>query len=244
MKCNHCGFDILDDFPFCPFCKMALKQETELARVERERRFRKKDRYQNIAVEESFGAYPEIKEQYRRRKRVLAVTLFFVIMVESILIMVNAFTYERYTYPWSALIGGVLFFLFLGLWNVFRQGVGHIAKIYMQMGLFLLLFVFLDVILEKQGVLLGYGIPILVDIFLGVVLFCMLVNRKNYQTYVILLFFLLVFSGVLLILVIAGVLKNEKLISTSFLAAFLFFLGTVMLGGRKVRQELNRKFHV
>ncbi|MBR1742037.1 MAG: hypothetical protein IJ733_09260 [Lachnospiraceae bacterium] len=222
MRCNHCGFEILDGSPVCPFCKMALRQgNTEVS-----------------------NAYPEIREQFRRRKRILAAVLFFVIMVESILVLINVFTLEANPYPWSVLLGGILVFLFLCLWNIFRVRVGHIAKIYMQMGLFLLLLLFLDKMLGKHGVFIGYGLPILIDSFLVVILFCMLVNHKNYQNYILLQFFMVMFSAVTLLLMVTGVLKNQKLISTSLVASVLFFLGTVMLGHRKVRQELKRKFHI
>ena len=270
MRCNHCGFEILDESPVCPFCRMALRQErrekidsrdgsadegTETEESEKNRRNRKnKNRRTAKKAErrrrkppeeiEVSGAYPEIKEQFRRKRRILRTVLFFVIMVESILVLVNVFTYETVRYPWSVLIGGVLLFSFLCLWNVFRTRVGHIAKIYTQMGLFLLLLLFLDKMLEKHGVFIGYGLPILIDCFLGVILFCMIVNRKHYENYVLLQFFMVVFSGITLLLMVTGVLKNQKLISTSLVAAALFFLGTVMLGHRKVRQELKRKFHV
>ena len=275
MRCNHCGFEILDESPVCPFCKMALRQEKRERPEQREepeyvmeegtneggsrrsrrkragkkaeskrKRAEKKRRSIKHTETEVFGAYPEIKEQFRRKRRILAAVLFFVIMVESILVLINVFTYETVHYPWSVLIGGILLFSFLCLWNVFRTRVGHIAKIYTQMGLFLLLLLFLDKMLNKHGVFIGYGLPILIDCFLGVILFCMIVNRAHYENYVLLQFFMVVFSGITLLLMVTGVLKNQKLISTSLVAAALFFLGTVMLGHRKVRQELKRKFHV
>ncbi len=271
MRCNHCGFEILDESPVCPFCRMALRQEkkektekqenseeeetgAENGRKNRSRNRNKnkrpvakterRRRSKNPEKAEVYGAYPEIKEQFRRKRRILSAVLFFVIMVESILVLINIYTSETVCYPWSLLIGGILIFSFLCLWNVFRTKVGHIAKIYTQMGLFLLLLLFLDKMLEKHGVFIGYGLPILIDVFLGVIFICMLVNRKHYENYILLQFFMVVFSLITLVLMVMGVLKNQKLISTSLEASALFFLGTVMLGHRKVRQELKRKFHV
>lgn len=256
MKCNHCGFEILDESPVCPFCRMALRQEkrekTDIAAEENSKENRRnrgrKEKNRRIRKaklkEEAAGAYPEIKEQFRRKRRILVTVLFFVIMVESILVLINIFTWETKRYPWSVLIGGVLVVSFLCLWNMFRTKVGHIAKIYTQMGLFFLLLLFLDKMLAKHGVFIGYGLPILIDTFLGVTFICMIVNRKRYENYILLQFFLMVFSTITLLLMVTGVLKNQKLISVSLVVSVLFFLGTVMLGHRKVRQELKRKFHV
>ena len=77
----------------------------------------------------------------------------------------------------------------------------------------------------------------------GILLF-MVINRKNWQSYMMLEIFMVLCSSVMLLLYLFGIVTNPLMSSVAFNVSVILFLGTVIIGGRRARVELKRRFHI
>ena len=77
----------------------------------------------------------------------------------------------------------------------------------------------------------------------GIVLM-MIINRKNWQSYMMLELFTVLCGGVMLILYLFEIVTSPMMSSLAFNVSVILFLGTVIIGGRRARVELKRRFHI
>ena len=102
----------------------------------------------------------------------------------------------------------------------------------------------LDYTMGWIGWSLEYGLPIVLLGLLVLIIVCMCINHKNWQIYMVLQLFTLLFSVIDLWLVLSGVVKYQVLPLISLGVSVALFLGTLLIGDRKAMNELKRKFHV
>ena len=121
---------------------------------------------------------------------------------------------------------------------------GYIAKTVVLTILALALFVAADFAVGYNGWSVNYVVPSgILFIDAGILLF-MIINRKNWQSYMMLEIFMVLCSGVMLILYLFGIVTNPVMLSVAFHVSLILFLGTVIIGGRRARVELKRRFHI
>ncbi len=73
----------------------------------------------------------------------------------------------------------------------------------------------------------------------------MFINRRNWQSYIMLEIFMVFLSAIPLALIFFFDIVTETFISGfAFTVSVLLFLGTVIVGDRRARMELRRRFHV
>ena len=75
-------------------------------------------------------------------------------------------------------------------------------------------------------------------------LILILVNRRNWQSYMMSQIFTLLLSVVPVILYLINVIHFPYLAWIAFGASAFLFLGTLILGDRRARTELKRRFHI
>ena len=143
------------------------------------------------------------------------------------------------------LISGMAFFFG---YMVIRYAIlgksGYIAKTVVLTILALALFVAADFAVGYNGWSVNYVVPSgILFIDAGILLF-MIINRKNWQSYMMLEIFMVLCSGVMLILYLFGIVTNPVMLSVAFHVSLILFLGTVIIGGRRARVELKRRFHI
>lgn len=190
--------------------------------------------------------YPNARvvgQQYRMLKNVI---LFSSIVIWSICFSIN-WGYNNRTG------GDVWWSLVLGLALVYVNGIlritilgksDHVFKLVISiiMALFILLEV--DWLTGAHGWGMNFVFPMAVICLDIGILILMLVNRKNWQSY------LMVQIGALLLGIVAVILVFMDVITFPYIAqgaaafALFVFLGTVILGDRTAKEELKRRFHV
>lgn len=215
-----CKVEIEDKTQVCPLCKCVLEPG-------------------NIGE----STYPDVRLITRKLSLVVRIYLFVALALEVILIWVNRAHYEGIW--WSAISGaGLAYLYFILRFAILNRNVGYRAKMLALAAAGILYLVLIDDVLGYRGWSVNYGLPIGIIVMDVCILVLMVVNRRNWQSY--LMFQLIVIAaGLMPILLIAlDIISHPFLSHLAFLTSLFLFLGTVIIGDRKARVELKRRFHV
>ena len=102
----------------------------------------------------------------------------------------------------------------------------------------------IDYLTGNRGWALSIIFPaaiLLVDI---AILILMIVNSRNWQSYMMLQIFTILLSAIPLILIAVGIIKWKYMALIAMGTSLFIFLGTLIIGDRRARNELKRRFHV
>jgi hypothetical protein len=72
----------------------------------------------------------------------------------------------------------------------------------------------------------------------------MLVNRRNWQSYMMPQILTILLSLIPVILRKVGPMRSRYLVWIAFFASVVLFVGTLILGDQRARTELKRRFHI
>lgn len=218
-KCKNCGVEILDVTDRCPLCKSVLCQT---------------DAVENM--------YPDVRVRVRRLTLFCNVYLFLAICVQTALTTINFLTKPQFL--WCVIPGFALLYFYLVLRYAVLGKSGHRSKITVLVILAVLSAVAIDMSIGYRGWSVDYVLPggiILVDV---VILVCMICNRKNWQSYIMWQILMVLSSFLPVGLYLAELEHNPYLAFMPIAASAALFLGTVIIGDRRARQELVRRFHI
>lgn len=221
MVCKHCQIEFLTSSEQCPFCKMALSGEPE-----------EKETYPNVVEKERFK---------RKSKRLVFFVLLF---LEILFVIINLRFQDFRTNHWSVLVGGIFLYVYFTFGRILYPKAGHIMEITMQAVAVFLLLMFIEWNVGWKGWSLSIGLPVINAVLLLLTLLLMLINRKNWQTYLLLLLFSLLTATVNMVLAFVGISASFVLCCGVFAAALFLFFGALFLGERTASNELKWKFHI
>jgi hypothetical protein len=211
--------EILDETQRCPLCNSVLEQ-----------------------TEKMDNMYPDIKIKTRRFVFISRIYLFLAVVTEIILINVCMLTrVESIVYM---ITGIIMLYGYIVLRYAIIGTSGYRAKTLILTMLAVLMFVAIDILRGYNGWSVNYVFPagiILVDVGILVV---MAVNYKNWQSYMLQQIFMIICSVVALILCKVGVITSPILSIIAMNVSVIIFLGTLIIGGRRARVELKRRFHI
>ena len=215
----QCNIEVLDEAQHCPLCQSALEHTIEVENM-----------------------YPDIRMRSRKLVMISRIYLFLAIVAEIVLVNITLF------WDWSSIVylicGMALFFGYMVIRYAILGTSGYIAKTVVLTILALALLVATDFVVGYNGWSVNYVLPsgiLLMDA--GILLF-MVINRKNWQSYMMLESFMVLCSSVMLLLYLFGIVTNPLMSSVAFNVSVILFLGTVIIGGRRARVELKRRFHI
>ncbi len=222
-RCKQCKIQIADHTMVCPLCNSVLEVKE--------------------GEEEGRDMYPDVRLRTRMFQIVVRVYFVAAVLLEIALVVVNSLTFSG-TW-WSVICGAAFLFLFFTLsFSVSNHNYGHILKIAVEAVVIVLFTLLVDVIIGYRGWSLTYAMPsviIMVDIAIIVL---MIANNLNWQSYISLQLTMIGFSAVGIVLFYVGLVKKPLLTFISLLFSLLLFLGTVLIGDRRAKTELKRRFHV
>jgi hypothetical protein len=118
------------------------------------------------------------------------------------------------------------------------------SKILLQTMAAQILLVALDHSAGYNGWSVNYGIPSTILFADLSVVFLILVNRMNWQSYFMYQIAVTVFSFIPLILWVGGLLTRPLLAIVTAAVTVMILAVTIALGDRSVKTELKRRFHV
>ena len=219
-RCQKCNVVILDDTDRCPLCQHVL--ETDGTKGE--------------------NRYPDAIEVTRRFRFLENLVLFLSIVVETILVIIN-YTVDK-DVAWSLIAGNILLYLNVVLRMAVLGKSGYMAKTVSLILLAVVLLLGIDYLTGYRRWSLDYVLPggiIAIDLALFILI---LINRRNWQSYMMAEILTVLLSIIPVVLVACHVMTFPYLAWMSLGASVFLFLGTLILGDRRARTELKRRFHI
>ena len=102
----------------------------------------------------------------------------------------------------------------------------------------------IDYLTGYKGWSLDYVLPLGVLLIDLALLILTLVNRRNWQSYMMAQILAILLSLIPVGLRLGGIIKFPYLVWIAFGTSVFLFLGTLIIGDRRARTELKRRFHV
>lgn len=218
-RCLSCNIDIADETEICPLCGSVLKQD-----------------------EGSKDMYPDIRYTSRKLAFLVRIYMFLAIVLEVFLITINIKIQSSVF--WSGIVGLCLLYGFVILRFAVLGENGYRFKTLLSVLIGVSILIAIDYLTGYRGWAVTYAVPcaiIAVDI---TIIILMIVNFRNWQSYMMLQLFMIVCSGITTLLLIPGIVRKPLFALCALAVSSFLFLGTLIIGDRKARIELKRRFHI
>lgn len=199
----------------------------------------------NGAVDKKYdkGSYPSIS--YDRGKLKKLTNIFYLVLFTAAAItgLINLLTYEKIKIWWSLVaIGGIAYVAMTLRYSIMRRASLAGILVRESIGAQLLL-VLIDYMTGFSGWSVNYAIPSLIMFDVIAVVFLILVNRMNWQSYFMYQIAITIFSFIPLILWAAGWITSPILSIITVILSVSVLIVTIILGDTSVKKELKRRFY-
>lgn len=218
-RCRNCNIEILDESEVCPLCHSVLEQTEELENM-----------------------YPDARLKNQKLKFATRLYLFCALVLETGLVLLD-FNGNNQVH-WSILAGLGLLYVYTVLRYAVLGKSGYRAKTIVLLLLAILLTVAVDFTTGYRGWSVDYVVSGGILLMDAVILLLMMINRRNWQSYMMWQLGTILFGLIPELLHFAGLENNNYMAFLPLAVSAFLFLGTLMLGGRRAGQELYRRFHV
>ncbi len=218
-RCKQCNIEVLDETERCPLCHSVLEPTVEVENM-----------------------YPDVRIKTRRMMLLSRIYLFVAIVTEAILMAVNY--YGTFETAWSLVTGLILFYGYLVIRFAILGKSGYIAKTIVLTLIAILALIAIDFVSGYKGWSVRYVFPVAIIGIDAVIILLMIVNRRNWQSYIMWQIFMILCSFVPIILYFVGIIYVPYLALAALGTSVFLFLGTVIIGDRRARVELKRRFHI
>ena len=218
-RCKQCNVEILDETERCPLCHSVLEKTVEVENM-----------------------YPNVRTMTRRLALLSRIYLFVAILVEALLIYLNVLSDSGMF--WSAIPGLAMLYGYLVLRYAILGKSGYKGKIIVLTLIAILMVVAIDFVVGYRGWSVNYALQSDILLVAAGILILMCINRRNWQSYMMWQIFMILCSVVPLVLYAVGIVTAPLLALLAFAFSAALFLGTLIIGDRRARTELRRRFHV
>lgn len=218
-RCKQCNVEILDETERCPLCHSVLEKTVEVENM-----------------------YPNVRTMTRRLALLSRIYPFVAILVEALLIYLNVLSDSEMF--WSAIPGLAMLYGYLVLRYAILGKSGYKGKIIVLTLIAILMVVAIDFVVGYRGWSVNYALPSAILLVDAGILILMCINRRNWQSYMMWQIFMILCSVVPLVLYAVGIVTAPLLALLAFAFSTALFLGTLIIGDRRARTELRRRFHV
>lgn len=218
-RCRQCKLEILDETERCPLCHSALEHTFDVENM-----------------------YPDVKVQTRKWVFWSRIYLFTSILLWAVLFGINYV--DKYQIGWSLIAGLLLLYGYLVIELAILGQGGHKLKIVLLVAIAIVMMVLIDFLIGYHGWSVNYALPsgvILLDV--GIIIL-MIVNRRNWQSYIMWQILMILVSVMLGIFYWLNIITSPYLTGIAILLSVFLFLGTLIIGDRRARVELKRRFHI
>ncbi len=216
-----CKVEILDKTDKCPLCNNVVECDGS----------------------EKEDLYPNARIQRRKYHFLENVFLFASIVLWIVLFAIDYITDPKYL--WSFTVGLVIIFANVLLRLTILGKSSYMAKIVWTIIIGMAFLIEADLLTGNHGWGVNFAMPtaiLLWDIVL--ILLMLFINRRNWQSYLIDQLTALLACGVMLVLIWLDIITFPYYAIGVQVFTLLMFIGTVIIGDRKAREELKRRFHV
>lgn len=219
-KCKLCNIEVLDETERCPLCHSVLEHTIEVENM-----------------------YPEARVMTKKMMLWARIYLFIAILLEAVLIWIN---YCQGPEVWWSIITGLgLLYVYIVIRFAILGKTGYRAKTIILTVMAILMLVAIDWLAGYHGWSVNYVLPSGI-LFLDVaILFLMIINHRNWQSYMMWQLFTIVLSSIPLgLYFFFDVITNPMMSGLAFSLSVALFVGTLIIGDKRARVELKRKFHI
>ena len=219
-KCNNCKITILDDTSSCPLCHQVLEGDGL----------------------EGYDMYPDVRGSQKKFRLFENIVLFI-----SIVIAISVLTIDYLggkIFGWSMVVILVLIYANTLIRLAITGKSGYVFKTISMVVIAVLVLLGIDYSTGYRGWALNYILPtgiILMDIAILVV---MIINFRNWQSYMMTQILMILLSIIPLVLLAVGVIDNKYMAIAAMAASLFLFLGTLIIGDKRARTELQRRFNI
>ena len=219
-ECKKCGVHITDDTDRCPFCRCVLEDD-------------------GIKGE---NVYPDTEEKVKFWRILRKIILFLSLC--AIGGMLIALYMGADIFNWTVVVTLILLYVNVSIYMSITGKIGYMFKTLFLTLLALLILIGIDYFTGYNRWSFDYTLPSGI-IFLNVVcVLLMIINRRNWQSYISLQLFNIFWSVVIAVLLRLGIIRQPVLVIIAVSASVLVFAGTLIFGGRRASDELKRRFFI
>ena len=187
------------------------------------------------------GMYPEVSYDVNKWKKMTNLFYAVLIAVAACLGVVNYLTYTGSM--WSVIAIACMAYVGMTVRYSIMRHANLGSKILIQILGASALLVVIDVMTGYSGWSVDYAIPSMILFADIAIVFLIIVNRLNWQSYFMYQIAVTVFSFVPFILWVAGLIDRPLMAIITVIISVLVLTVTVLLGDRRVKNELIRRFH-
>ena len=191
---------------------------------------------------DDLGMYPQIRYDRKRLKKLVTIFYGLLFFVGAVLGLINYAAYSGSL--WSVIAIGLMAYTALTVEYSILRHANLASKILLQTVAAQVLLVALDHSTGYNGWSVNYGIPSTILFADLSIVFLILVNRMNWQSYFMYQIAVTVFSFIPLILWGTGLLTRPSLALITVVVTVIILVVTIVRGDRSVKTELKRRFHV
>lgn len=226
-KCQFCGVELIDPVKVCPLCHCVA---VDIPLKDGEKK------------EDPEPAYPYADRKRKRGVRILSIYSVSAIAAALILVWIGIILNNYYWWTLMVILG--LAYGYVTLRFSIRFPIAYKAKTMMQSLLAFLLVLFIDSATGFYGWSLDYVYPGMLLLLELAVIVMMLLNKTNFQSYMPMEMILIVLSLVPFIEHRFGLFRPMMIGYGTLTVTLLVFAATLILGGKRAKDELYRRFHV
>ncbi|MBR3575450.1 MAG: zinc ribbon domain-containing protein [Lachnospiraceae bacterium] len=219
-ECKKCGVHITDDTDRCPFCRCVLEDD-------------------GIKGE---NVYPDTEEKVKFWRILRKIILFLSLC--AIGGMLIALYMGADIFNWTVVVTLILLYVNVSIYMSITGKIGYMFKTLFLTLLALLILIGIDYFTGYNRWSFDYTLPSGI-IFLNVVcVLLMIINRRNWQSYISFQLFNIFWSVVIAVLLRLGIIRQPVLVIIAVSASVFVFAGTLIFGGRRASDELKRRFFI
>lgn len=187
--------------------------------------------------------YPDIRFRSRNLHLAVRIFLFIAIIVEVLLVYLNQKFFHGVW--WSFITGaGFAYIYFVARFVILNDNAGYRSKLLTLTFFGVAYVILIDYVIGYHGWSVNFVLPgglLFVDTAIVLLMF---INRRNWQSYIMLEIFMIILSAIPLLLMKFDIVTETLISGIAFSVSIFVFLGTLIIGDRRARVELKRRFHV
>jgi len=239
-KCGQCGVYIIDNTEVCPLCRCVCTEDETAGGTAREQPAGRPEFADGML---NGARYPDVRLRGRKLELIARIVLFISIVIGTLCVILN---YNGKSGVWwsLAVIGGLAYVQLIMFFMVENEYAGYRSKTIVGTACGIAYMVLVDWVFGFTRWSLNYALPaafLLIDTAIIVLMF---VNMRSWQSYLLFQIFMILCSGVCMLLYYLGVITEPVMSYVAFGISCMMFLATFIIGGRRAVNELKRRFHV
>ena len=216
-----CKVDILDKTDKCPLCNHVLEWDGS----------------------EKENIYPNARVARRKYQFLENLFLFISIIVWVVLFIIDYTTDPAFL--WSFTAGLLIIYANVVLRLTILGKSSYMAKIVWTIIIGMAFLIEADLLTGNHGWGVNFAMPTAILLWdIALIILMLFINRKHWYSYIIDQLTALVACAVVCALMLLNIITFLYYAIGVMVFTFLMFAGTIIIGDRKAREELKRRFHI